>query len=137
MAVKILMMLSAGIILLLGIMHLLFTFTGAKLTPRDPALQESMRSVSPVISKETTMWKAWLGFNASHSLGAILFGLIYGYLALWYSAFLFASYFLLFVGGGLLASFVLLGKLYWFHLPFRATLVAFAGYCTAVVLYFT
>ncbi len=131
------MMFSTGIILSLGIMHLLFTFVGTKLTPRDPALQESMRSVSPVISKETTMWKAWLGFNASHSLGAILFGLIYGYLVLWHSAFLFASYFLLFVGGGLLASFVVLGKLYWFHLPLRATLVAFVCYCTAVVLYFT
>ena len=131
------MMISAGIILSLGTMHLLYTFVGKKLTPRDPVLQESMRSVSPVISKETTMWKAWLGFNASHSLGAILFGLIYGYLAFWHSAFLFASYFLLFVGGGLLASFAILGKLYWFYLPFRATLVALACYCTAVVLYFT
>jgi hypothetical protein len=27
------------------------------------------------------MWKAWVGFNASHSYGAILFGLVYGYLA--------------------------------------------------------
>ena len=136
MTVKILMMLSAGIILLLGLMHLLFTFTGTKLTPREPALQESMRTVSPVISKETTMWKAWLGFNASHSLGAILFGLIYGYLAFGHSAFLFESYFLLIVGWGLLASFVVLGKLYWFDIPFRATLIAFACYFAAVLLNF-
>ena len=136
MTVKILMMLSAGIILLLGLMHLLFTFTGTKLTPREPALQESMRTVSPVISKETTMWKAWLGFNASHSLGAILFGLIYGYLAFGHSAFLFESYFLLIVGWGLLASFVVLGKLYWFDTPFRATLIAFVCYCVAVLLNF-
>ena len=117
-------------------MHLLFTFTGTKLTPREPALQESMRTVSPVISKETTMWKAWLGFNASHSLGAILFGLIYGYLAFGHSAFLFESYFLLIVGWGLLASFVVLGKLYWFDTPFRATLIAFVCYCVAVLLNF-
>ena len=136
MTVKILMMLSAGIILLLGLMHLLFTFTGTKLTPREPALQESMRTVSPVISKETTMWKAWLGFNASHSLGAILFGLIYGYLAFGHSAFLFESYFLLIVGWGLLASFVVLGKLYWFDTPFRAILIAFVCYCAAVLLNF-
>ena len=25
--------------------------------------------------------KAWIGFNISHSLGALLFGVIYGYLA--------------------------------------------------------
>ena len=136
MTVKILMMLSAGIILLLGLMHLLFTFTGTKLTPREPALQESMRTVSPVISKETTMWKAWLGFNASHSLGAILFGLIYGYLAFGHSAFLFESYFLLIVGWGLLASFVVLGKLYWFDTPFLAILIAFVCYCAAVLINF-
>lgn len=136
MTVKILMMLSAGIILILGTLHLIFTFIGTKLTPREPALQESMRCVSPVISKETTMWKAWLGFNASHSLGAILFGLVYGYLAFCHCDFLFASYFLLLVGWGLLASFLVLGKLFWFHIPFRATLIAFASYCAAVWLNF-
>ena len=33
-------------------------------------------------TKETTMWRCWVGFNASHSMGLILFGLAFGYLAL-------------------------------------------------------
>ncbi len=28
-----------------------------------------MQQVSPVITRQTTMWKAWVGFNASHSYG--------------------------------------------------------------------
>jgi hypothetical protein len=67
---------SAAIILLLGLLHLLYTFRGSKLHPRDPELAERMREISPVISRETTMWKAWIGFNASHAYGATLFGLV-------------------------------------------------------------
>ena len=81
-AAKILMVLSASIVLTLGVVHLVYTFWGPKLTPRDPALQISMSQISPVITKETTMWRAWVGFNASHSMGAILFGLVFGFLAL-------------------------------------------------------
>ena len=75
-AAKILMVLSATIILTLGVAHLVYTFWGAKLMPRDPALRISMSQVAPVITKETTMWRCWVGFNASHSMGLILFGLV-------------------------------------------------------------
>jgi hypothetical protein len=69
-AARILMVLSASIVLTLGVVHLAYTFWGPQLTPRDPALQVSMSRISPVITKETTMWRAWVGFNASHSIGA-------------------------------------------------------------------
>jgi hypothetical protein len=85
---------SAAIIMLLGLIHLLYTFYGPKLLPRDRDLKARMEEVSPVITRETTMWKAWVGFNASHSYGAILFGAVYGYLSLAHSAFLFQSMFL-------------------------------------------
>ena len=48
-----------------------------------------MQEMSLVITRETTMWKAWVGFNAGDSYGAILFGAVYGYLSLTHSAFLF------------------------------------------------
>jgi len=99
------MVLSSGIIFTLGVVHLVYTFWGPKLTPRDPALQISMNQISPVISKETTMWRAWMGFNATHSMGAILFGLVFGYLALAHGQLLFQSLFLLAVG---------LAMLWWF-----------------------
>jgi hypothetical protein len=72
MAARILMVLSASIILTLGAFHLLYTFRGPTLTPRDPTLQISMSQVSPVLTKETTMWRSWVGFNATHSMGLIL-----------------------------------------------------------------
>jgi hypothetical protein len=97
-AATILMVLSASIIFTLGVVHLVYTFWGPKLTPRDPALQISMSQISPVIVKETTMWRAWVGFNASHSMGLILFGLVFGFLALAHDQLLFQSPFLLVVG---------------------------------------
>ena len=62
-AAKILMVLSASIIFTLGVAHLVYTFWGSKLTPRDSALQISMSQVAPVITKETTMWRCWVGFS--------------------------------------------------------------------------
>src|SRR5262249_49978574 len=73
---------SAAIIATLGSIHLWLTFVGPKLRPRDPELESRLKAVSPVITSQTTMWKAWIGFNASHSFGMLLFGAIYGYLAL-------------------------------------------------------
>src|SRR4051812_36297676 len=110
---------SAAILLALGCLHLLYTFLGTKLTPREPALQAEMARVAPVISRQTTMWKAWVGFNASHSFGAILFGLVYGQLAIVHPDWLFGSPFLLAVGFAMLAGLLAVGKAYWFSIPFR------------------
>ena len=73
---------STLIIFLLGTAHLVLTFRGQLLHPHDAELEAQMRIASPNLTRETTMWKAWVGFNASHSFGALLFSLIYGYLAL-------------------------------------------------------
>jgi hypothetical protein len=54
-AARILMVLSASIIFTLGVVRLVDTFWGPNLAPRDPALQISMRQISPVITNETTM----------------------------------------------------------------------------------
>jgi len=115
---------SAAVILLLGLIHLLYTFRGHKLYPRDAELEARLRDVSPVITRQTTMWKAWVGFNASHSFGAIFFGVVYGYLSLAHGELLFGSPFLLSVGLLLLLGYAFLGKRYWFSVPFRGIVVA-------------
>jgi hypothetical protein len=46
------MVFSASIIFTLGVVHLVYTFWGPKLTPRDPALQISMGQIATVITKE-------------------------------------------------------------------------------------
>ena len=124
---------SAAIILILGSVHLLYTFRGSKLHPGDPALMARMREVSPNITRETTMWRTWVGFNASHSLGAMLYGLVYGYLALVHEDFLFRSPFLLGVGLLLLSCYVVLGKRYWFSVPYRGIVLATMLYVAALL----
>ncbi len=125
---------SATIILVLGLVHLLYTFHGRGLHPRDADLETRLREVSPVLTRETTMWKAWVGFNASHSFGAILFGAVYGYLAVVHSALLFQSRFLLLLGLLFLVGYVFLGKRYWFSVPFRGILLATVLYVAALIV---
>lgn len=128
----ILMTTSAAIVLLLGSIHLLYTFTGNKLTPRDPALTGQMQAVHPVLTRETTMWKAWVGFNASHSMGAMLFGLVYGFLALAHPSLLFASNYLLTLGFVMLAGLVWLANRFWFRIPLAGCAMSLGAYLAAI-----
>lgn len=121
---RILIAASALIAFTLGIAHLVFTFYGPKLKPREPELEAMMKEVSPVISSQTTMWQVWIGFNASHSCSAMLFGSVYGYLALAQPAVLFHSAFLSILGGLFLLVYLILARKYWFSAPFRYLVVA-------------
>jgi hypothetical protein len=125
---------SAAVILLLGFMHLLYTFRGPMLHPRDPDLTARMMAVSPVITRETTMWRAWVGFNATHSFGLILFGALYGYLAIRHNTSLLQSWFLLALGCALLLGYAVIAKLYFFTAPFRGVVLAAALYVLGIVV---
>jgi hypothetical protein len=133
-AARILMVLSANIVLTLGVLHLVYTFWGPNLTPRDSALQISMSQSSPIITRETTMWRCWVGFNASHSLGLILFGLVFGYLALAHGQLLFRSPFLLIVGLAMLGGIVVLCKVYFFSVPLTGVSISLACYMASIAL---
>ncbi|VVO36051.1 hypothetical protein PS723_05380 [Pseudomonas fluorescens] len=117
MLAQILISASSAIVLSLGTLHLVYTFFSNKFSPRDKAMAEQMKMVSPVISRQTTMWRAWIGFNASHSLGAMLFGLLYGYLSIFHPSFLLEAPFLLAIGALFLGCFLVLAKRYWFNVP--------------------
>ena len=125
---------SAAIIGALGSIHLAYTFFTDKFDPRDAALRERLQAVSPVITRGTTMWKAWIGFNASHSLGAMLFGVVYGYLALVRGEWLAASPFLLALGLLFLGGYMVLARLYWFSVPQRGVALALALYLAGVAM---
>lgn len=117
----------------LGMAHLVLTYSGPKLLPRDRSLRAAMENTSPVISRQTTYWRAWIGFNASHSIGLMLFGLIYGYLALVHPDWLFASTFLQLVGVAALAAYVVLGKLYFFITPLVGITVSLLCFVAGIV----
>lgn len=127
---------SALIVFTLGTLHLFFTYRGNAFDPRDAALLEAMKTVSPRVSRETTMWRAGMGFHASHSLGAMLFGLVYAYLALESSGFLFRSVFLMALGLGTLCAYLVLSRLYWFKIPLRGMVLATGLYAVALLAYF-
>lgn len=125
---------SAFIVLFLGSVHLLYTFRGTRLHPSDPAVRLAMESDSPGLTRQTTVWRAWIGFNASHSYGAMLFGLVFGYLALFQPTVLFGSAFLLLVALSFLGSLLFLARTYWFHVPYRGLLLSIALLVASLVL---
>jgi hypothetical protein len=123
---------SAAIVFGLGALHLAYTFRGPLLRPRDRELQARMETVSPVITRQSTMWKAWIGFNASHSVALLLYGAVYGYLALARADVLFGSAFLLALGLAVLLGYVALAHRYFFRVPFRAVVGATLLYGAAI-----
>lgn len=80
------------------------------------------------------MWKCWIGFNASHSFGMILFATMFGYLSLCHSAVFFHSTILQLIGLAFLAGFLFLGKRYWFSIPFRGIILATVLYVIALLI---
>ena len=69
----------------------------------------------------------------SPGMGAILFGLIYGFLALYHAELLFHSIYLLSVGFAMLAGLLILAKLYWFRTPFIGVGVSLLFYIAGIV----
>jgi len=86
------------------------------------------------MTNETTIWRCWVGFNASHSLGLILFGLVFGYLALAHGELLFRSPVLLVVGLAMLGALVVLCKVYFFSWPLTGVSISLACYVASIAL---
>ena len=125
---------SATIALFLGLVHMYLTFCTRAFAVRDAALEEMLKSASPRISGQMTMGLAWVGFHASHALGIIFFGLVYGYLALAARDFLIRSPFLVVLGALVLFGYVVLAKLYFFRRPLVGAALALACYVAGVVV---
>jgi hypothetical protein len=110
---------SAAVMGTLGSLHMLYTYRGNKLHPRDPSVREAMQQTHLVITRQTTVWRATKGFNASHSLGLVAFALVYGHMALWQPDVLGGSQFLLALGMAVLLAYLELSRRYFFDVPFR------------------
>ena len=75
-----------------------------------------------------------VGFNASHSMGLMLFGLVFAFFALSRSQLLFQSPFLLVVGLAMLGGYVVLCKVYFFSVPLTGVSISLACYVASIVL---
>jgi hypothetical protein len=136
MLVKLLWLTGAAIFLVLGSIHLLYTFFTNKFDARNKDVTRMMKDTSPVLTKETTMWKAWIGFNASHSAGAIFFGLVNIILVLGYFSFIQYSLPLHLLNITNTVFYLWLGKKYWFKIPFTGILVSTICFITAAIISF-
>jgi hypothetical protein len=124
----------AGLLMtLLGSTHLLYTLRGQRLDPVDHALIAAMRRTPMHITHETDMWRAWLGFNASHSLGAIGFGTMLAGLAV-SDARLFADHPLLAIWAlVMVAGYLWIARACWFSVPRRGLLVTLLFLATGLL----
>lgn len=125
---------SAAVVGTLGALHLVLTFHGQRLEPRDPAVRAAMERTHPVITRETTVWRATRGFNASHGLGIVVFALVYGHLAWQRPEWLAASPFLQVLGMAVLLAYLALARRYFFSIPFRGVALACGLYAAGWAL---
>lgn len=87
--VRLLLIIGASIFLLLGTAHGALTLIDlsnpSSFTPRDPELRAAMQKSAIEFHPKINLWRAWLGFNLTHSLGIILFGGAFLYIGVFHS----------------------------------------------------
>lgn len=87
------------------------------LTPSDPALIESMEKSAVLLTRRTDMWLAWIGFNLSHSLGAVAFGLFVVVVGRNAESFASQAAYCVPLATLVAATYVAIGLKYWFRDP--------------------
>jgi hypothetical protein len=107
--------------LVLGSLHIVYTITDAynprKLIPYKPEVAIAMKASTLALTKETDMWRAWVGFNISHGVGLLFFSLAYLYLSVAQLAILRGSIVLLSGAPVMALIYLVLSIKYWFRVP--------------------
>lgn len=117
-----LLLAGAGVVYLcLGCIHAVLTLRDVRVpkmfTPPDPTLRAAMQSSTVAIHPSSNLWRSWLGFNLSHSLGLVVFGTTLATFAV--SAFdTFSQSVPLNVAlAGVAVCYVALSRVFWFRDP--------------------
>jgi hypothetical protein len=121
---QVLFIIGASVFGLFGFIHLFYTFITNKFHAYDPVVTRAMKDTSPVITKETTIWRAWVGFNASHSLGMIYIAALYIPLSLFHFEFISDNHWFAVLPSIIGVSYIYLAKTYWFKIPFVGILLS-------------
>ena len=122
------------ILVILGTIHLYYTFFSNKFSSKNKNAISEMKNSSPILTNDTTMWKAWIGFNASHSSGAIFIGVLNLFLAFKYFSTLQSEHFFFIFNLLTIAFYLWLAKKYWFKIPFIGILISFTCYAVSYCL---
>ena len=130
---RLLLLAGATIFAVLGALHLAYTFRGERLYPRDPAAIAAMQATHLRLTRETTVWRAWIGFNASHSVGALVFAAFVIGLAGWRMDVLRADPAFAWLAAINSAAWLVLARRYWFRIPFVGLLLSTACFVVAAL----
>jgi hypothetical protein len=101
-----------------------------ELTGANAGMQRTrirVKATSPILTRRITLWSAWIGFNASHSLGLLLFAATYLVLAIGHMSVLRESTTLQWLPVVASGGYLALARRYWFLSPLVG--VAIAGTC--------
>jgi len=131
---KLLLVAGCGVFVVLGIAHFVLTMFTNKFEARESRVTADMTRVSPILTSKTSMWKTWIGFNISHSLGAIVFGLVYIIIALENYDYLKTSTALNVLLLVVPLILLMLAVRYWFDKPRNGILVGFGLILISLVL---
>ena len=131
--IAVLLIIGGGVFIALGGVHAIYTLLDLRnpqrLVPSDPSVQQAMAGSALRLSQgRTDMWRAWIGFNFSHSLGVLLVGA----LGVW------AGFRTNSVSGAIMAALTLIGCAYlvlalryWFWAPALGVAVGTACFAAA------
>jgi hypothetical protein len=125
--------------LLLGLAHVLATPRGPGesrgLSPRDPAFREAMTAQPLLLTSRTNLWLAWVGFNLSHALGAILFGAVVLLVGRSQEAFRAQAGLFLPLAVVVAGLYLALGLRYWFRTPVVGIALSNACFVASWILF--
>ena len=132
----ILLILGGAVFGILGGLHALYTLLDLRnprrLVPSDPSIIRAMSNSTVRLSRGgTDMWRTWIGFNFTHSLGLLLFGALAAGAGARVSP----------LPGGIILALTLIGCLYlflsvryFFHIPSIGVAIGTGCFAAAWVL---
>jgi hypothetical protein len=139
MMVGALLCIAGAIYGVLGALHAVYTFLDVRnprrIVPDDPAVTTAMQTSKIRLTRgESTMWQGWVGFNLSHSLGAMMFAAACFIVAACFGIFAFSPW-ALFALAAVSSLYLLMAVQYWFRIPIIGTAVATGCLTAAWLLY--
>jgi hypothetical protein len=117
--IAILLILGGSVFGVLGGLHAIYTLLDLRnpqrLVPADPSVRHAMANSALRLSRGgTDMWRAWIGFNFSHSLGVLLLAALAVWAGFRINRLPVAIMPALTLMG---CAYLLLALLYWFRIP--------------------
>lgn len=135
---QVLLITGAAVFFVLGAAHGILTLRDLSLprtfTPTDESVRHAMQKSRVAIHPRVNLWKAWLGFNLSHSLGLILFAGTTALIAWRYFPAFAQSPLMQVAVLAVAAAYFVLSVRFWFPAPAVGAAVGFFFFLGSVIL---